>query len=307
MPKLYSVVVPAHNEGENLPLLLEHLSAEFQNLQWELVIVNDGSSDNTFDVAKTLTQKDKRVRLLSFSRNFGKEPALLAGLRAAKGDAVIIMDADLQHPPQVARQLIDCHERTGADQVIAKRNRKGDGAIRTGFSRLFYFLINKLATVRLTDGEGDFRLLSRAALDSLLSLPEHNRFSKGLYSWIGYPSEVISYDNAPRAHGETNWSMRGLVNYALTGVIGFSAKPLRMISWIGMFGIFLAVIYLIWLLIRWALNGVEVSGYLTTIGIIVLIGSILMTSLGVIAEYVARIFEEVKNRPDYIIAEDIHQ
>lgn len=307
MSKLFSLVTPAHNEGANLELLHAEVSKAFEGLNWELIIVNDGSTDDTFAVAKGLTQANRRVRLLSFSRNFGKEPALLAGLKAAAGDAVIILDSDLQHPPAVARQLAEKHEETGADQVIARRNRKGDGIIRTGLSRLFYRFINHLATVRLTDGEGDFRLLSRAAVDSLLALPEHNRFSKGLYSWIGYPSETITYENAPRAHGKTSWSMHGLFSYALSGVIGFSAKPLRVVTWLGMVGILFAFAYVIWLIVRWAMYGVEVDGYLTTIGVIVFIGSILMVSLGVIGEYIARIFEEVKNRPDYIIAHDIQQ
>lgn len=302
--------MPAHNEAGNINLLHRELSKALDGLDWRLMIVNDGSTDDTFTVAKDLTEADSRVRLLSFSRNFGKEPAMLAGLRTSYGwgaDAVLIMDADLQHPPSVARTLIDKWEETDADQVIARRNRKGDGWFRTLLSHVFYRLINHMTTVQLTDGEGDFRLMSRLMVESLLAIPEHNRFSKGLFSWVGFPAEVVEYENAPRASGKTNWSMRALFNYAISGIIGFSAKPLRMVMYIGLWGIALALAYLVWLLVRWGIYGVEVSGYLTTIALIVFIGSILMISLGVIGEYVARIFEEVKGRPDYIIAQDIHQ
>lgn len=310
MPKLYSIVVPAHNEASNLKRLHEELSTALAGLNWRLLLINDGSTDNTFEVASTLSQADSRVRLLSFSRNFGKEAAMLAGLRASfdmDADAVLIMDADLQHPPAVARLLIDKMEETGTAQVVARRDRQGDGWFRTLLSHGFYRFINHLTSVKLIDGEGDFRLMSRQVVASLLALPEHGRFSKGLFAWVGFPAEVVEYQNVPRAGGKSSWSLRALCNYAISGVIGFSAKPLRIVMYLGLFGVVLAFAYLVWLLVRWSLYGVEVSGYLTTIALIVFIGSIVMISLGIIGEYVARIFEEVKNRPDYFIAHDIHQ
>lgn len=310
MTRRYIIVVPAHNEGLNLVALQGHLAVEMDGLDWQLIVVDDGSTDETFSIVSELVAKDARVRLLSFSRNFGKEAAMLAGLRAAYkdgADAVVLMDGDLQHPPKVARILVNHMEETGAYQVVARRDRRGDSRFRTLLARGFYRLINHLTTVKLTDGEGDFRVMSRQVVAALLDLPEHQRFSKGLFAWVGFPAEVVEYENIPRNAGETSWSLHALFNYALSGVIGFSSKPLRLVMYLGLFGVLLSFAYLVWLLVRWGIYGVEVNGYLTTIAMIVFIGSIVMISLGIIGEYLARIFEEVKNRPDYVIAHDIHR
>lgn len=306
----YIIVVPARNEQSNIINLWLELKEELDGLDWQLIVVNDGSTDDTAAAAYALVREDARVRLLSFSRNFGKEAAMLAGLRAAYeagADAVLLMDADLQHPPEVARHLINRMEETAVDQVVARRNRRGDNWFRTLMARGFYWLINHLTTVELTDGEGDFRVMSRRVVATLLSLPEHQRFSKGLFAWVGFTVEMVEYENTPRKSGKTSWSLRALFNYALSGVIGFSSKPLRLVMYLGLFGVLLSFAYLVWLLVRWGIYGVEVNGYLTTIAMIVFIGSIVMISLGIIGEYLARIFEEVKNRPDYVIERDIHQ
>lgn len=302
---LLTVVVPCYNEEANLEELHRQLTATLPTVadDWQIVLVNDGSKDRTEELGLALAAHDPRVQLLSFSRNFGKEPAMLAGLDHARGDAVIIMDGDLQHPVEMIPTLVERHL-MGYDQVIARRNRKDDPRLRTALSRLFYWLFNKLIEVPLNDGSGDFRLLSRRAVESLTGLRETNRFSKGLFSWIGYPTAVVEYENVQRGGGQSSWTLHKLFDYAIDGILSFNTKPLRAAIWIGGTMIGLMFLYLLWLIISVAALGVETPGYVTTMAAVILMGGIQLVVIGVIGEYVGRIYSEVKGRPSYLLKID---
>ncbi len=271
---------------------------------WELILVNDGSTDATWQRIEEATSSEQRVRGINLSRNFGKEAAMLAGLRAAEGDAVVVMDADLQHPPSLLPEMLHTMHDLGVDQVVARRTRSGDPWLRTQLSKLYYRTVRSLIDVPLEDGVGDFRLISRRALTALLQLTETNRFSKGLFAWIGFPRAVVDYTNVIRGQGKSSWGLYGLVNYGIDGVIAFNARLLRLGVHLGITTVLISFLYLLWLFGRWLLYGVEAAGYLTTIGTIVLFGGIQLVVLGLMGEYVGRIHTEVKRRPAYIIADD---
>ncbi|WJY27259.1 glycosyltransferase family 2 protein [Sporosarcina trichiuri] len=299
---LISFVIPSYNEEGNIQPMIEALSRTmtFSRNLYEIIFVDDGSTDGTMDEVREAVLLYPEVEYISFTRNFGKEAALLAGLEYAKGDAVILMDGDLQHPPDLIPQLIRGYEE-GYDQVIAKRNRKGDAKLRSALSRLYYWGVNKAVDVELRDGEGDFRLLSRRAVDSLLQLSEGNRFSKGLYSWIGLEQKTICYDNVTRQHGETKWSFKQLLNYAVDGVVSFNTKPLRLCFYAGLVSLILAVAYIAVTLVDIIRHGVDVPGYFTIISAVLFLGGVQLLSLGIIGEYVGRIYNETKKRPHYLI------
>lgn len=230
-----SIVVPCYNEEKVLRAFYSETSLEIHKLttDYEFVFVNDGSKDDTLNILRDLASSDSSVHYISFSRNFGKEAAMLAGLKYATGDAIVIMDADLQHPPTLIKELLEGYN-DGYDQVIAKRTRTGDSPVRSFVSRLYYKVMNKFVDIELVDGIGDFRLLSRRAVDSLLSLSEYNRFSKGLFSWIGYNELIIEYENVLRSDGESKWTFSKLLNYGIDGVISFNNKPLRLSIYLGL-------------------------------------------------------------------------
>lgn len=303
-----SVVVPCHNEEEVLELLHAEVMAHAEPLadRVELVLVDDGSTDGTLALAEELAARDGRVRVISFSRNFGKEAAMLAGLRAATGDAVVLMDADLQHPPQLLAALVAQYQQ-GYDQVVARRSRTGDPKVRTLLSRVYYRSMNRLVDVPLTDGVGDFRLLSRRAVDALLALGEVNRFSKGLFSWIGFDQAVIEYENVARAGGTSTWTFTTLLNYGLDGVMSFNNKPLRAAIWLGLSVVGLFCIYVVWLVYNAATTGIQVPGYITTVAVVTALGGIQLIFLGVIGEYIGRIYYETKARPHYVVRRDTGQ
>ncbi|EEM50672.1 glycosyltransferase family 2 protein [Bacillus cereus] len=269
---------------------------------YEFVFVNDGSKDDTLNILRDLASSDSSVHYISFSRNFGKEAAMLAGLKYATGDAIVIMDADLQHPPTLIKELLEGYN-DGYDQVIAKRTRTGDSPVRSFVSRLYYKVMNKFVDIELVDGIGDFRLLSRRAVDSLLSLSEYNRFSKGLFSWIGYNELIIEYENVLRSDGESKWTFSKLLNYGIDGVISFNNKPLRLSIYLGLLTTILGLLYVITTFVQIILGGVEVPGYFTLISAILFIGGIQLIFLGVIGEYIGRIYYETKRRPHFIVAE----
>ncbi|MCR6855091.1 glycosyltransferase family 2 protein [Paenibacillus jamilae] len=269
---------------------------------YEFVFVNDGSKDDTLNILRDLASADSSVHYISFSRNFGKEAAMLAGLKYATGDAIVIMDADLQHPPTLIKELLEGYN-DGYDQVIAKRTRTGDSPVRSFVSRLYYKVMNKFVDIELVDGIGDFRLLSRRAVDSLLSLSEYNRFSKGLFSWIGYNELIIEYENVLRSDGESKWTFSKLLNYGIDGVISFNNKPLRLSIYLGLLTTILGLLYVITTFVQIILGGVEVPGYFTLISAILFIGGIQLIFLGVIGEYIGRIYYETKRRPHFIVAE----
>ncbi|MEY9927294.1 glycosyltransferase involved in cell wall biosynthesis [Catenulispora sp. GP43] len=299
-----SLVVPCFNEEAVLARFHEVVRAETAGIAdaVELVFVDDGSSDSTLELLKKFSVEDPEAKYVSFSRNFGKESAILAGLKRASGDAVIIIDADLQHPPELLRRMVDLHKQ-GFDQVIAQRNREGDKKMKSLVARTYYKLINKMVDVELVDGVGDFRLLSRRAVDALLEMPEYNRFSKGLFAWIGFDTVTFNYRNAVREAGETKWSFRRLLNYGVDSLLSFNNKPLRMAIYLGFLFFSISFVYMVWLIVRTMISGNTTPGYVTTIAAIVGIGGLQMFTIGVIGEYVGRIYYEVKRRPHYLVKE----
>jgi glycosyltransferase involved in cell wall biosynthesis len=300
--KLISIVVPAYNEEANISSMYEKLAQELQLLpyRYEIMFINDGSSDGTLQEILALAEKHRDVKYISLTRNFGKESAILAGLHRIKGDAAILMDSDLQHPPELIGQLIGGFEE-GFHQVVAKRSRTGDSKLRSLLSSLYYRIVNSVTDVDFVDGEGDFRLLSRKAINSILQLSESNRFSKGLYSWIGLSKKIISYENVQRAAGTTKWSFWALVNYGIDGIISFNLKPLRVCFYTGFLVLVLSLIYIGVTFYEIMKEGVGAPGYFTTITAILFLGGIQLISLGVIGEYVGRIYNETKRRPNFLI------
>ncbi|MFE6410107.1 glycosyltransferase family 2 protein [Streptomyces sp. NPDC057837] len=301
---LISIVVPCYNEQavlEHFHRRLDHHLATAPDT-YEVLFVDDGSTDSTLEVLRRLAEQDARVRYLSLSRNFGKEAAMLAGLRGAAGDAVVLMDADLQHPPELLTRMVDLH-RQGYDQVLARRTRAGDGALRTITARLYYRLVNRFRDVEIVDGVGDFRLLSRRAADAVVSLTESNRFSKGLFAWIGYPSTTFTYANAIREHGTSKWGLSGLVDYGVNGVISFNTRPLRAALHLGLTLVLGAVLYALWIGVCVLVRGVDTPGYATLLTAVTALSGVHMVMIAVVGEYVGRIFHEVKRRPHYFLKE----
>lgn len=301
-----TILIPFYNEDAVIRKTHQVLAEELEKLSditFELLYVNDGSRDQTLTYMREIAAKDHRVKYISFSRNFGKEAAMLAGLRNATGEAVIIMDGDLQNPPWLIKAMIAKY-REGYDMVSARRTRKGEKRSSSLFAKLFYHFANNLMDVKLTDGISDFRLLSRKVVNALISLPEYNRFSKGLFSWVGFNNTVIEYENVVREAGETKFSFKQSLNYAIEGILSFNDKPLRVVFNIGLFCIGISILYILWLLISYILNPeTAVSGYFTTIFTIVLFGGVQLVSVGVLGEYIGKIFYEVKHRPHFIIEE----
>ncbi|MFF4546806.1 glycosyltransferase family 2 protein [Streptomyces sp. NPDC001435] len=302
---LISIVAPCYNEEDVIERFHDEVQKVAEELlplghDMELVYVDDGSRDRTLTVLKRLADHDSRVRYVSFSRNFGKEAALLAGLRHASGDSVVVMDSDLQHPPELIKRMVDLREQ-GYDQVIARRTRNGDPITRTVTARLYYRLINRLVDVELMDGVGDFRLLSRRVVDAVLALTEYNRFSKGLFAWVGFPSTTFEYENAAREHGRSSWTFRGLLNYGLDGLLSFNNRPLRAALYLGMGLLLCAGLYTAWIVGAALVNGVETPGYVTIITAVTALAGVQMIMLGVIGEYTGRIYYEVKGRPHFLV------
>ncbi|WP_323100756.1 glycosyltransferase family 2 protein [Intrasporangium sp. YIM S08009] len=300
-----SIVVPCYNEAQTLRSLHESVVRELEGHvgSWELILIDDGSRDATRAIAAEVARSDQRVRALGLSRNFGKEAAMYAGLRAARGDYVILMDADLQHPPALIPEMIE-YAAEGWDQVIARRTRAREQVVRKHVSRLYYRTVNRLMDVRLADGAGDFRLMSRRCVDALLGLGEAHRFSKGMFAWVGFPQMEIQYENVLSERDESSWTMRSLFNYGLEGLLSFNTKPLRLAIWTGAAVVLLTVAYAAWILVGAVFNGVDTPGYVTTIAITSLIGGVQLITLGIIGEYVGRIFNETKRRPIYLLSYD---
>lgn len=303
--KKISIIVPCYNESSSLNITYGAISKvleTIENYTYEVIFVDDGSKDDTLSLIKDISFKDKKIKYVAFSKNFGKEAGMLAGLKYTSGDVAIIMDADLQHPPSLIPKMISIYE-TGFDQVIAKRSRKGEKFYRKWMTILYYKIINNLIDVELVDGIGDFRLLSRRAVDTLINLPEYNRFSKGLFNFIGFDKKVIEYQNEERVSGESKWKMKDLLNYAFDGLFSFNSKPLRILIYLGILIIFLSLCYIVYAFIGVIIYGIETPGYFTIISAVLLLGGVQLISIGIIGEYVGRIFYEVKKRPHFIIKE----
>ena len=303
--KLISIIVPCFNEEEALSYFYEETTKVFKTIKhdYELVLINDGSKDKTLSVMESLAKKDKHVVYLSFSRNFGKEAAMYAGLNNAKGDYVGFIDADLQHPPVLLKEMIKQLDTGKYDCAACRRvDRAGDSKVRTWFARRFYEIINKISDAQMIDGAGDYRLMTRKMVDAVLSMSEYNRFSKGIFSWVGFNTYWIEYENVDRVAGTSSWSFWGLVRYAIDGIVNFSNAPLNIATWLGLLFSIIAFIYLVFILIKYAIVGDPVQGWATTICVILIIGGIQLFSVGIMGQYIGKTYMEVKNRPHYIVS-----
>jgi glycosyltransferase involved in cell wall biosynthesis len=305
--KLVSIIVPCYNEDESVNLFYSEVNpilAEIKEIKYEFIFVNDGSKDKTIQIIKELTNKESNVRYINFSRNFGKEAAMLAGIEAARGDAVILMDVDLQDPPNLLPMMIEDWLECGYDVVYTRRStRSGEPPIRSWFAKQFYKFINKMSDVQIVDGARDYRLMDRKVVDSFLQLREKNRFAKGLFMWVGYRTKCIEFENVERAAGDTSWSFLKLVHYAIDGIVSFTISPLRWASYFGFFTASSAFLYMFYIILTKLSFGNEVSGYASIVSIMLFFGGLQLIFLGIIGEYIGRIFIEVKARPSYIVKE----
>jgi glucosyltransferase len=305
--KKISVIVPCYNEEEALPLYYEEmfkLMKEMSSTDFELILVNDGSKDNTLKIMRELSKKDKRVRYLSFSRNFGKESAMYAGLEYSEGDYVAIMDADLQDPPKLLKEMYEILETTDYDCVGSRRvTRKGEPALRSWFARKYYKLINRISKTEIVDGARDFRLMTRQMVDSILELKEYNRYTKGIFSWVGYNTKWLEYENVARVAGETKWNFWKLFGYAIESIINFSNVPLTIASFMGFIFCLIAFLMIVVIIIKKLAFGDPVAGWPSMACIIFFVSGVQLFCLGVIGEYLANTYNEVKGRPIYIIKE----
>ena len=302
-----SVIVPCYNEEESMPLFYDEIckvAESFKSVDFEFIFVNDGSRDRTLDIARDLSKKDKRVRYISFSRNFGKEAAILAGLEYSQGDYVAIMDADLQDPPSLLHEMYDGIKNDGYDCVATRRvSRKGEPPIRSFFAKCYYKLINKISKTEIVDGARDYRLMSRQMVNSILELKEYNRFSKGIFSWVGYETKWLEYKNVERVAGTTKWSFWKLFLYSLESIVAFSTVPLAIASVLGLLFFLVSVIMIIFIIVKTLTIGDPVAGWPSLVCIIFFVSGVQLFSIGVIGQYLSKLYLEVKGRPVYIVKE----
>lgn len=305
--KLISIVVPMYNEEPTLEILYEELNkvtCVMSEYAFEYVFVNDGSKDATLDIVKALAQKDERVKFVSFSRNFGKEAALLAGLQAAKGDFVVTMDADMQDPPALLPEMVAYVASGEYDNAATRRvTRKGEPVIRSFFARMFYKMMRHMTDINIVDGARDYRVMSRQMVDSILSLQEYNRFSKGIFAWVGYETKWIEFENRERSAGETKWSFWKLLRYSVDGIVSFSNTPINMASYLGLILTIVSALALFFIVGRALMFGDPVAGWPSTASIITFIGGVQLFVMGVMGQYISKTYMEVKHRPHYIIKE----
>jgi len=308
--KLLSVVVPCYNEEENVADFYQELmkTEEFfakKDIGLEVWYINDGSKDNTVGEVKELIKKDSRVHLLAFSRNFGKEAAIYAGLEKAKGDYVVFMDADLQDPPALLPEMFGYLEQ-GYDSVATRRvDRKGEPPIRSFFARMFYRIMRKISKTEIVDGARDYRLMTRQVVEALLTMKEYNRFTKGIFGWVGFETKWLEFDNIERKKGETKWSFWKLFIYSIEGITSFSTVPLAFASFMGVLFCILAFALIIFTIVRKVMFGDPTSGWPSLVCIISLISGVQLFCLGIVGQYLAKTYMEVKNRPIYLVKEEI--
>lgn len=302
-----SVIVPCYNEEESLPLFYPEIKKVRDTLPeyaFEYILVDDGSKDRTVEIMRELAEKDEEIRYLSFSRNFGKESAMYAGLKNASGDYVVLMDADLQHPPALLPEMLKGIKEEGYDSVATRRvDRQGEPPIRSFFARKFYKLMNKISQTELVDGAQDYRMMTRQFVDSLLELSEYNRFSKGLFGWVGYKTKWLPHENTERVAGETKWSFWNLLKYSIDGIVAFSTAPLAIAMVIGILFACLAFIMVIFIVVRTLIFGDPVAGWPTLACLILLIGGVQLICIGILGTYLSKAYLEVKKRPIYIAKE----
>ena len=302
-----SIVVPCYNEEKALPYFykeIDKVSKKMKSLVFELLFVDDRSNDRTLEILKELSKKDKRVKYLSFSRNFGKESAIYAGLENSTGDYVTLMDADLQDPPELLSKMYNCIKKEGYDSVGTRRvNRIGEPPIRSFFARCFYKIINKISKTEMVDGARDYRLMTRQMVDSIISMKEYNRYSKGLFSFVGFNTKWLEYENVERVAGETKWSFWKLLRYAFDGIIAFSTTPLLISTFIGILFCIISFIAIIAIIIKTLCFGDPVGGWPSMVCIIFMVSGIQLFCIGIIGAYLSKTYLETKNRPIYIIRE----
>ena len=307
-----SVVVPCYNEEKSIVNFYRKFIEVYENnlkkehdLFYELIFVDDGSRDNTLNILKDLSGDDENVKYISFSRNFGKEAALFAGLRKSKGDYVVTMDVDLQDPPSLLPRMFDSLLNEDYDSIATRRvSRKGEPIIRSFFARGFYRFFNFISRIDLVDGARDYRLMTRQVVDSILELNEYNRFSKGIFNWVGYKTKWMEYENIERVEGESHWSLWSLFKYSIEGIVAFSTVPLSISTLLGIIFSIVSFIFIILIVLKRLLFGDAVQGWTSTICIILLLGGIQLFSIGILGKYLEKVYAESKNRPAYIIKED---
>ncbi|MDE6603961.1 MAG: glycosyltransferase family 2 protein [Lachnospiraceae bacterium] len=308
--KLLSVIVPCYNEEENVRDFYDELcrNADFfreKQLELEILYVDDGSRDQTVSEVRKLHEEDGRVRLISFSRNFGKEAAIYAGLQKCRGDLAVLMDADLQDPPSLLPEMYSYIEQ-GYDSVATRRvTRKGEPVIRSFFARMFYKLMNKISRTEIVDGARDYRLMTRQVVDAILSMMEYNRFTKGIFGWVGYETKWLEYENVERKKGETKWSFWKLFLYSIEGIIAFSTVPLTIASVAGVFFCLVAFVIIIVTIVRKLIFGDPTSGWPSLVCIIMMVSGVQLFCLGIVGQYLSKTYMEVKRRPIYLVREEI--
>lgn len=301
-----SLIIPCYNEEQALYPLYEALQAAMQQLQeysFELLFIDDGSSDGTLDVLKLLAQKDERITYLSFSRNFGKEAAMYAGFCNSTGDYAAIMDADMQDPPDLLPQMLEIIQ-SGYDSVATRRvSRKGEPVMRSFFAKMFYKIMNRISESDIVDGARDFRLMKRSMVDSIIAMSEYNRFSKGIFGWIDFKTYWLPYENRERVAGQTKWNFWKLFRYSLDGIINFSQIPLSLASWTGIGFTFFSFIMIIFVIVRKLIWGDDVAGWPSLVCVITFLGGLQLLCLGIIGQYLSKTYLETKGRPHYIVRE----
>ncbi len=308
--KLLSVIVPCYNEEENVRDFYDELckNVDFfreKQIEFEVIYVDDGSRDQTVSEVKKLHAEDGRVRLISFSRNFGKEAAIYAGLQKCRGDLVVLMDADLQDPPSLLPEMYSYIEE-GYDSVATRRvTRKGEPVIRSFFARMFYKLMNRISRTEIVDGARDYRLMTRQVVDAIMSMPEYNRFTKGIFGWVGYETKWLEYENIERRKGETKWSFWKLFLYSLEGIIAFSTVPLTIASVAGVFFCLVAFVIIVVTIVRKLLFGDPTSGWPSLVCIIMMVSGVQLFCLGIVGQYLSKTYMEVKRRPIYLVREEV--
>lgn len=305
---LLSVIVPCFNEQEAIPFFYEAISKtasemkdEWSDLDFEFLFIDDGSKDETLKVIESLRLKDRRVRFISFSRNFGKEAALYAGLQNSKGDYAVTMDADMQDPPSLLPDMFRAVTEEGYDSAATRRvTRRGEPVVRSFFARQFYRLINRMSSADIVDGARDYRIMTRRMIDAIVDMQEYNRFTKGIYGWIGFNTKWIEFENVERVAGETKWSFWKLFGYAMEGIIGFSTIPLSMATWVGIFMSIVSFLGILFIIIKKLVFGDPTSGWSSMVCIILLVAGIQLFCMGIIGQYLAKTYLETKRRPIYI-------
>lgn len=306
--KLLTIIVPCYNEEESLPIFYETVHSmedQLSSVDLEFLFVDDGSKDKTLEVFRTLSKKDERVHYVSFSRNFGKEAGIYAGLEHSHGDYVVIMDADLQDPPAMLPEMLKYMEDGEYERVATRRvDRKGEPPIRSWFARRFYHLMNKISSADIVDGARDYQMMTRKVVDAILAMGEYNRFSKGIFGWVGFKSKWLEFENVERVAGETKWSFWKLFIYAIDGIVAFSTAPLVMASVFGLIMCLVAFVFIVVIIVRTLAFGDPTGGWPSLVCIILLVSGIQLLCMGVLGQYLAKTYLETKNRPKYLVQEE---